>query len=166
MIIHCLTSPLLDGKAKTLWVILIIFTWPLGAILYGLLACEKKSIPWISAIVIICIGLLSIPIIINMFHSVEQYAVAEFTKLGQLDAEGLSSEEFARFKESVATLQTEVKSSDTKKMVRALIFLQLFRIYTRDNKITLEEYKAWMTKFDSRDVLDLDAFRAYVRGLR
>lgn len=169
MIIHCITSSSLNKKTKVLCLVAILFTWSLGAFLYGLFVCEKKSAPWFSAIVILCLGLLSILPIVGMFNSMKHnavyMAVTEFAKIDQFDTQQLTSEELSRFKASLETLQEEIKSSNLERMHKALTFLELFGIYARDNKITSGEYNAWMEKFDSRDMLDRGEFSSYVRAL-
>lgn len=166
MIIHCVTSSLLDGKTKTIWIVSMVFTWSLGAIFYGLFCCEKKSIAWTSTIILICLGLLSIPVFVVVYKSVGQTAVGDFAKVDQLDENELSYEESTIFNTSVETLQIEVKSSDLDKVHKALNFSELFDIYTKDNKITQLEYQNWISKFNNRSMLDRDAFSNYVRKQR
>ena len=42
--IRCITSSFLDRKTKAIWSILMLLTWPLGAVFYGLFFCAKKLV--------------------------------------------------------------------------------------------------------------------------
>ena len=42
-IVHCLRNPNLTTAGKVIWALLILFTWPLGAALYGVFSSMRSS---------------------------------------------------------------------------------------------------------------------------
>ena len=161
MLFHCAMSPL-NGKMKTIWLLVILFTWSLGAILYGLIRCEKRSAPWISAIALMCIGMISVFPLIKMYKAANNYAIEKLSKIDRLNTAKLSPDELTELKASLRALQSEVKSKNLERALRASHFSTLFSIYANDHQITPMEYREWIEKFNSRDMLDLNAFSAFI----
>jgi hypothetical protein len=165
MIVHCATSAL-DGKAKTIWIIVLLLTWSLGAMIYGLFACPKKSAPWMSAIGIICLFLLNIPPMISLANLSKQMFISQAAKIDQFDTQELSPSQSALMKDKLGTIGEEMSFGNFQRMQKATGLAQLFYIYSLDKKITLDEYQTWTKYFDSRDQINMKEFTEYIRRLR
>ena len=93
--------------------------------------------------------------------------VYSINTLENLDLSELSSEETLQLKTSLQILFDETQGSLwERKTATALSLMDLLDVVVADNKITSLEYKDWMTKFKTRDLLDRSALNEFIRRLK
>jgi hypothetical protein len=57
-IFHCLSSKILQGPAKVVWFFIILFSWPLGATVYGIFGSGRTLYKWSFLPGVIAMGTL------------------------------------------------------------------------------------------------------------
>jgi hypothetical protein len=169
-LVHCATSTR-SNKSKTWWIIMMILTWPITGLAYGLFGSKQKalrrlSLLQIAGIVIIIIGYIYS---VNLLSGLTNIEIARaISKTQTLNAEGLTKGDLEKLRNSLGALkgETQPKIFQSDKLRSASSLMQLFYILVNDNKLTLAEYKVWMDSFDARADLDPRAFERYVRELK
>ena len=170
-IIHCVSSSSRGTASKIFWIILIILTWTLGSILYGLLSSQKKAFQVISIFYILIVLVLGGSSIWGS-KAVVQHAKGQITsaiqEIDQIDTTEMTPQQVADFKESLILLQEDLKGDyrQLKRQYIVLIFLDYFKIITMDSKITSAEDQDWMNKFQARSMLDRRKFKNSIREMK
>jgi len=170
-LIHCAISKSRSTKSKTIWIILMILTWPITSFVYGLFSAKRRLFQWISAILIFALVFLVTAFFymtIKMGELTSAQISKTISKIDQIDTAGITPQGLTKLKEGLSVLKGEMKFklSGLEKMNKAASLMQLFDIIDRDNKITASEYKDWMDKFESREMLDRKALEQYIRNFK
>lgn len=176
LLVHCAISPDRSKKSKAIWIVFMILVWPIAGLLYGLFGSKRKAFQWFSGI-IFALAIATLGVIYSFTDTMgkmpimaKQWATQIITKMDQMDTSGLSSSDLTQLKADLSVLSDEITISFSKaKMVKvsnALRLIQLFDIFTKDNKITMDEYSDWLAKFKSREMIDMKAFEKYIDELK
>lgn len=170
-LVHCATSESRSTKSKTVWIIFMILTWPITSLVYGLFSAKRKLFQWISGIIIFGLIVLgtSFFYLMNRLGEMSSVEITKtISKIDQMDTMGITPQELSKLKKDFSVLKEEMKFSlsGLDKMHKAASLMQLFDIIDRDNKITASEYKDWMDKFESREILDRKALEQYIRNFK
>jgi hypothetical protein len=72
VLVHCANSKR-STASKTIWIILIVFTWTLASMIYGLFASRHRGLQWFSVIFLIWI-LVSV----NVFLQIPEDQLQEY----------------------------------------------------------------------------------------
>jgi len=160
-----------SNKAKTLWIILMILSWPITGLVYGLFASKQKALRWLAGLQVIGIAVIIFGFVysLNLLSSMTRMDIVKaISKTHSLSAEGLTKGDLQNLRNSLAALkaETQPKVFQSDKLRRSADLMELFSIIARDNKLTAEEYKAWMDSFNTRQEMDPRAFERYIRELK
>lgn len=163
-IIHCLNSKERSNKSKTIWVLVMIFLWSLGGLLYGLFAFKNRILKWFS-------GLALLIVIIAVFYTMNWTAkegMAQVriisSKLSAANTFSITETELAGLRENIRILETEstMRRFGEDKIYKAIFLLKFLGYLIEDKVLTRDEYNNWTDKFQSRAMFDKDGLKDYI----
>jgi len=174
---HCVRSDR-NSTSKTIWILLMIFIWPITSFFYGLFASRSRRSQVIcSVFLLFSIGLAGflITTYTHMGSKLDTLVDGEvdksINKLRSLDTSGLSQGQKSIIIENLETLRKEVKFRESKFSMenvrdthKASNLLQLYEIIAQDNKITLREYEMWISKYNIRKTIDYKELKRFVKS--
>ena len=171
-LVHCAVSPGLNGTSKAVWIVVMLLVWPIGAFLYGLFASQQRALRWCGGVSLALVTGLLAAVVVGMPY-ILQYTDREMSatiqRLDQLRMPEASQEQRAQLKQGLQTLQNELQGNwilQRDRVGRVMTLYQLFSVYIEDHELSLPEYTDWMDKYRSRQLLDQEELRRYIRGLK
>lgn len=172
MFVDCVTSQTISKKAKILWAIALFVIWPLASFFYGLLASGKRVIQWLSGgglfgTVALFVGLFFLVGFLSRAASTE--LIKAEGRLPRVEMSGISEPERAKLPETLQVLREECQKGGLFHLDRKRVsweLAEMFVLFIEDDKLSRSEYDDWASKYESRQVLDLDALEDHVRDLK
>ena len=173
ILIHCATSAL-SGKAKTLWMLFMLLIWPIGGLVYGFFVSKKRFFRWSAGVSFFLFLMLAVGLVLGMpfiFKEGQKQGASIMSKFDHLNMSDMSQEGQGKLKTALETLQREVSARENwlskfEKAERVTNLYDLFVIYAEDNQLTNVEYRDWMEKYNTRNLIDQDALKEHVRQLK
>jgi hypothetical protein len=167
-IVNCIGSKEITGRAKTAWVLTIVFFWSLSAIIYGSFVTQTRGLKWVSRI---CLGVLILALGLMLSYVPDLSTGVASNVLRKLDSiqyVDVSTDEKMKLKSSVAVLRDEFKeyTFSINNFRKRFQLLTLIKQLTKDSRLTRAEYDDWMRMFESREYLDLTELMKYEMRLR
>lgn len=165
----CISSKTFTKKTKIIWGSLIVVLWSIGSAIYGLSVSKRRYFKWLSGIVlfswVVLLGVtaFSIPYLIKEFQKEMN------TSLSVIDLSDITEEQRTQIKNNLETLKNEMSIAwyeDLRKKFIARDLFRLLTLYLKDNKLEPAEYKDWIEKYNSRDVIDYSALAQFVANLK
>ncbi len=176
-IIDCVVSKKRSDINKVIWVLLMIFVWPLASYCYGLFSAKSKALR-ISAVIASLTILIGVTILLSglgppvsfmkgNFRFFHQSAENIEDQLALTDTSELSKADMQNLQEAIRTLQREYNALNisVEERKKISLLLDLLRTYVYDNHLTNKEYTDWLNRYHLRRLLDEKMLEEYIKGL-
>ncbi len=153
-IVQCANSQR-GSTAKTIWIVAMIFIWPLASFVYGLFASRRPVFRWISAIGLFMF-VLSLAAYFSVSTRVNRQSMTSYNKTilsnEEIDMRQLLSFERNKLNECLRQLRYESQSTvlEPERRQRAGSLLAGFEDMTADGDFTADEYRRWMKHYEER----------------
>jgi hypothetical protein len=162
-LVNCVGSKVITSRAKTAWVLAVVFFWSLSALIYGSFATQTRSLKWASRI---CLGVLIIALglMLSYIPDLSTGAAANLIrKLDSIEYVDISANEIKKLKSSMAILRDEFKEYkfSINNFRKRYQLLTIIKELTKDSRLTRAEYDDWMRMFESREYLDINELMLY-----
>jgi hypothetical protein len=172
MIIHCAMAQDRKTISKILWIILILTSWLLGSLVYGLFGSHKPLIKRISASIFI-LGFLSFFLFVSFLYQTSRIVASDsMERVAMLKAGELTQEHIDQMKGNLNTLAQDLNSAKglraiylIKNTYKDLMLNQLFIVMMKDGQMMVSEYSEWMDRFNHRSQMDPKALGEYLKSL-
>lgn len=169
MIVDCAIASSRKNLSKALWIVSMLLTWTLGAIIYGLFASRKKAAQWTAGVVLV-VGVLGIVLFVRSLFYVADLASREALKRVETIQVGvLTQEDLDQLKTRLTILARENQDGQGLGRIRAfkdtlknITITQIFLKMQEDGTLTPTEYQIWIEKFDTRKTQDPDELKAFL----
>ncbi len=167
-ILQCALDYDMPGSSKVIWIVLMMFTGALGALLFAIMGTRSASFRTFAFSGIVGL-MIAIPAVMRQgFAFVENTAASHvddiYTRWGNTYMPDISVEQHNRVFGAIAVLETETQQ--TGKAVIANHLLESLSILIDDGDLTLSEYKEWDQHFSRRHQLAPAQAREFLATLR
>jgi|GEM_PF-6207821 len=158
-IVECVNSKTLGSRAKTIWILVIIIFWTVGAVLYGIFGSSQGGLKKVSIVGLILTILLSgafAALLPKLRSFINTQMTIAINQIDVIETPGLKAEEKNAIKQHLYSLKEETEGAwFFNPQFRATFqLIKLFGLMTKDNKLLPEEYRDWMTKFEARNLTE------------
>lgn len=169
MIVDCAITASRKSLSKALWIVFMLLTWTLGAIVYGVFGSKKRGLQWTAAIIFIT-GVIGLYLFVRGLFYVADLASREALKKVEAIQTGvLTQANLDQLRARLVVLQQEEQSRQGAQKIFALretlkniTITQIFLKMQEDGNLTPTEYQIWIEKFDTRQTQDPDELKAFL----
>ena len=173
MIIHCALAKERRVVSKVLWILVILVSWFLGSLVYGLFGARRALMRWLSLGILLS-GVLIVLFLVHSLYQTSQMAADRSLKRAALLATGtLTQEQVAQMKERLLALSRDLDEAKgfkafylARRTYTDLMLNQIFITMMSDGQLLISEYQEWTQKFSERKQLDPQKLNAYLKSLQ
>ena len=156
-IVHCALKPM-ETHTKTLWIIAMVLTGPIGCLLYGFLVSEKRFFRWNAVVsgALLLIVLAAAVWSVGKLGEIAREQAVKITAAVTMDSSpDLSPQERTRLRLALSTLSEETQGFwAITKIRKSVSLMRILSHMMKDSKMTPEEFRDWTGRFDGRELTD------------
>lgn len=167
-ILQCALDYEMPGSTKVIWIVLMMFTGALGALLFAFMGTRSASFRVFALSGVVGL-LIAVPAVMRGgFKIVENTAASHvediYGKWGDTYMQDISVEQHNRIFGAVDVLEQETQ--ETKSSVVSQCLLEALSVLIDDGDLTLSEYQTWNQQYSQRDRLSPIQAREFVTSIR
>lgn len=170
MLVDCAISREIPSGHKIAWILAILLVWPIGAFLYAFIASRTRYLKMITTILLLLSVLIILFLVrfgLSSLGNLQTGIATSINQVDQLNHVSVTDAEMLELKYNLKILSDEANGKPwDRNTLNALQLVELFNVQAQDGVISREEFNNWMSKFQTRELIDNRALESYIRKLK